>query len=203
MTPNSATARQSAKQATRLALVEAALEEFRERGFDAPSLDAICARAGYTRGAFYVHFKNRDELVAAAMEHVLQIFLDEVIARDDPRAGIDETVMRFVDIAFGRTEAGPQVLPVAHLHQLLQACERSSDVRKIFVETVSEGIRRVGAAARKGQHAGRLRHDVDADQMATVLVTLALGAFVAIEVDLPIDVDGARNAALKLLLAGA
>src|SRR5258708_36557590 len=60
--------RELAKLRTRDAIVDAALEVFSAEGLDTPSLDAICARAGCTRGAFYVHFKDRDDLVAAAME---------------------------------------------------------------------------------------------------------------------------------------
>src|SRR5262245_54025434 len=69
-------AREQAKAETREALIMAAFEEFGAHGLEAPSLDAICARAGYTRGAFYVHFKDRDELIAAVMERVLKRFMD-------------------------------------------------------------------------------------------------------------------------------
>src|SRR6266545_6764537 len=75
--------REQAKQETREALILAALSEFSERGLSAPSLDAICARAGYTRGAFYVHFADRDELIAAVMEKVTGVLLDALIATGD------------------------------------------------------------------------------------------------------------------------
>jgi AcrR family transcriptional regulator len=47
------------KQGSREALVRAAEDLFIAHGFDEPSLSAICERAGYTRGVFYVHFKTR------------------------------------------------------------------------------------------------------------------------------------------------
>jgi len=78
-----AESRSAAKAETREALITAALAEFRARGLDTPSLDAICARAGFTRGAFYVHFRDRDDLVVAAMERVLGAFLDAVIGRGE------------------------------------------------------------------------------------------------------------------------
>src|SRR5688572_24827364 len=71
MTTPSTGARASAKLATRDALIDAALVEFIEHGPSAPSLDAICDRAGYTRGAFYVHFKDREDLLVAVMDRVL------------------------------------------------------------------------------------------------------------------------------------
>src|SRR5262252_1452795 len=57
--------RVASMQRTREALIQAGIELFAEKGLDAPSLDEICDRAGYTRGAFYVHFADRDEFVVA------------------------------------------------------------------------------------------------------------------------------------------
>ena len=59
---------------SRAALVQAAFELFAEQGLDVPSLDAICDRAGYTRGAFYVHFKTREDTIVAVMDQVGAVF---------------------------------------------------------------------------------------------------------------------------------
>src|SRR5688572_8533736 len=75
--------RRETKQETREALIRAALAAFAEHGFDAPSLDAICARAGYTRGAFYVHFRDRSDLMVAVIEHAMTVFMDTIIATGD------------------------------------------------------------------------------------------------------------------------
>ena len=74
--------REESKRMTRQALLEAGLEEFVERGLDAPSLDAICARAGFTRGAFYVHFDNREDFIVQLMEWVGLRFLDTIVTAD-------------------------------------------------------------------------------------------------------------------------
>src|SRR4249919_2412241 len=68
--------RDDAKRETREALIAAGVAAFAEEGIDAPSLDSICARAGYTRGAFYVHFKDRDDFLIAVMERAIGGFLD-------------------------------------------------------------------------------------------------------------------------------
>ena len=82
--------RKLAMAETREALIQAGLAEFAERGFDAPSLDKICARAGFTRGAFYVHFENREDFLVAVMESRLGAFLRRGHRnrrhRDGPRA---------------------------------------------------------------------------------------------------------------------
>lgn len=195
---NPGATRRDAKEATRLALVRAAIDLFTLRGFDGPSLDAICARAGYTRGAFYVHFKDRDELIAAAMRHALDHLLDDVIASGDGGDDIERTVMRFVDYALQPQPAtGELVGPL--FHQTLEACRRSEEVRRMFVGVLTDAIERVASAADTGQRTARLRADVSPAEIAGLLVILALGARVAMEVELPIDVAATRDAALQLL----
>ena len=191
--------RKDSKEATRLALVEAALDLFSQKGFDGPSLDAICARAGYTRGAFYVHFKDRDELIAAAMGHVLNRFLDDVIANEDTGDDIERTVIRFVDLALTPLPGSKEV-DGPPFHHTLEACRRSEEVRRIFVGVLEEAIARVAVAADASQRESRLRTDVTAHEMARVLVILAIGARVAVEVGLAVDVPETRDAALRLLL---
>ena len=51
------------REATRHRLLDAAAEVFAEIGLDAASVEAICERAGFTRGAFYSNFESKDELM--------------------------------------------------------------------------------------------------------------------------------------------
>src|SRR5262249_10424519 len=51
------------RQLTRDALLDAAASVFAKRGFHGASLDEIAATAGYTRGAIYKHFADKDELL--------------------------------------------------------------------------------------------------------------------------------------------
>jgi len=50
------------REATRQKLLDAAAQVFAEVGLDAASVEAICDRAGFTRGAFYSNFETKDEL---------------------------------------------------------------------------------------------------------------------------------------------
>ncbi|MGH0034936.1 MAG: TetR/AcrR family transcriptional regulator [Myxococcota bacterium] len=197
--------RESAKQATRLALLEAAMAEFAEKGLDAPSLDGICARAGFTRGAFYVHFRDRDDLVAAAMERALNLFLDAVIAGDETAGDLAQVVERYVVLAargledLGSSPPEPAVEAFVPFHQVLAACQRDESVRERLVSILGEARNRVARSAEAGQRAGRLRDDVDPGDAAQLLVLLALGVRVAADLQLPVHVAPTRDALLQLL----
>lgn len=53
---------------TRDRLLDAAVALFAEKGVLGSSVEEICERAGFTRGAFYSNFASKDELVLAAVE---------------------------------------------------------------------------------------------------------------------------------------
>ncbi|MFD6327169.1 TetR/AcrR family transcriptional regulator [Streptomyces sp. NPDC058442] len=53
---------QERTRATTDALLSSARELFVDHGFAATSLGAICDRAGVTRGAFYHHFSNKEQI---------------------------------------------------------------------------------------------------------------------------------------------
>ncbi|HRK69481.1 MAG TPA: TetR family transcriptional regulator, partial [Hyphomonas sp.] len=51
---------------TKLALMQAAFGLVRTKGLAATSVDDICAAAGASKGAFFHHFKSKDDLAAEA-----------------------------------------------------------------------------------------------------------------------------------------
>jgi AcrR family transcriptional regulator len=67
-------------QATRDALVDAALELFGRGGYAATSIDEIVAAAGVTKGAMYHHFVDKEALFKAVFEKVQQQVSDQVAA---------------------------------------------------------------------------------------------------------------------------
>jgi AcrR family transcriptional regulator len=60
--------REERRAETRAALLEAAARVFVERGFLGASVEAVSARAGYTRGAFYSNFRSKEQLFAELLQ---------------------------------------------------------------------------------------------------------------------------------------
>ena len=54
-------------------LIDAALTEIRVRGYNATTLDELCAAAGVTKGAFFHHFKSKEDLAVAAADYWTQM----------------------------------------------------------------------------------------------------------------------------------
>jgi AcrR family transcriptional regulator len=69
------------RENTRARLMEAAVEVFAEVGLDGASVETICERAGFTRGAFYSNFESKDELFLAMLARLGEEQLADVEAR--------------------------------------------------------------------------------------------------------------------------
>lgn len=142
------------RENTRARLLEAAHEVFAEVGLGAASVEAICERAGFTRGAFYSNFETKDELFLALMVHLAEQQLDQVAQRvKDLDASTDpaDLVAQITDMSLGasmepqllseiRTQAlRDPALADAYLAWTDRMCER---VEAIIVEvTGSRGLR--------------------------------------------------------------
>ncbi|MGK8506326.1 TetR/AcrR family transcriptional regulator [Nocardia asiatica] len=83
---------------TRNRLLTAAYEAFAEEGFGRATVERVCERAGFTRGAFYSNFSSLDELFLAmweqrstAMLTQASAILDEIAAEgtDDVRTAVE------------------------------------------------------------------------------------------------------------------
>ena len=67
------------REATKQKLLDAAAQVFAEEGLDAASVEAICERAGFTRGAFYSNFETKDELFLELAGRVARARVDSVL----------------------------------------------------------------------------------------------------------------------------
>ncbi len=188
---------------TRAALVDAGIALFGEEGLDAPSLDAICERAGFTRGAFYVHFRDRDEFLQAVMERLGGQFLDAVLVDgDDAGAKVGTALARTVARFVGAVVAGEYPLMReggVKPHQLLDACARSPAIRAQYVGLAEESVTRLARIVRSDQKAGTLRSDVDDKSIATLLLAAIIGAQTMHELGVKLDLGRTSTAAMRML----
>jgi AcrR family transcriptional regulator len=133
------------REETRKRLFEAAAEVFAEHGIAGASVEAITTAAGFTRGAFYSNFADKDELVTAMLaDHVEQTVRRHVELLARHRNPDDfMTALRAVD---RRTQDPLGRSPLLHLELLLyaaRAVERRHDLaeflearRQIIVDIV-------------------------------------------------------------------
>ncbi|QKW08935.1 TetR/AcrR family transcriptional regulator [Streptomyces sp. NA04227] len=142
---------------TRQRLLDAALHVFAEEGFGRSTVDKVCERAGFTRGAFYSNFTSLDELFLAmweqradAMLHDLRAALDGLDASGelsdaDPDRAV-QAVLRVipVDDAWYRVTAEftAHALRNPPLRRVMAARERA--ILEALMPLVEQALARAG-----------------------------------------------------------
>jgi AcrR family transcriptional regulator len=136
---------------TRQLLLDAALEVFAEDGFGRATVEQVCERAGYTRGAFYSNFSSLDELFLAMWqqrsEQMLADLRDALDAVAD--AAPDEAIRAVlaaipVDDAWYRVTAEftAHALRNPPLRRVMAARERA--IHNTIVPIVEDALARAG-----------------------------------------------------------
>ncbi len=77
---------QQRSEETRAKIIESAIKLFSNQGFNKASVNDICVEAGISKGAFYHHFKSKQELFIALLDGWLQTIDHAIEASKDKTA---------------------------------------------------------------------------------------------------------------------
>jgi len=128
---------------TRAALIASARHVFATRGFEGASLDEIADAAGYTRGAIYRHFANKEDLFFAVSDAVNTEVLDAFAEELDLEAGSTLDDNRLAAATWMKAVAGNKEIWALNLEFSLYQFrnpsmqERSADQRRQNRATVA------------------------------------------------------------------
>jgi AcrR family transcriptional regulator len=95
---------QQRSEETRARILESSVKLFAGRGFNAASVDEICAEAGISKGAFYHHFESKQPLVLALLDGWLKTIDTAIEGARDKTA--PDTILQM-------TEAFPYIFGTA------------------------------------------------------------------------------------------
>jgi TetR/AcrR family transcriptional repressor of nem operon len=120
------------KEATRGRILEAAGRRFKQDGIDGSGVATLMSDAGLTNGAFYAHFKSKEDLVASVLADQLRAQRQSFDDQPSDRAGLE---------AFVRSYLSPE-----HRDQFADGCpsaalldeiaRRPTDTRDVFTDEV-------------------------------------------------------------------
>ena len=98
-----------ASKDARSKLLDAAMAVIRGKGFAATSVDELCQAAGVTKGAFFHHFRSKEELGVAAAAHFGEMAAELFAAA--PYHAIEDPVARLLGYVDFRREILQGELP--------------------------------------------------------------------------------------------
>ncbi len=161
---------QQRSEETRSKIMASAIQLFSSRGFNAASVDNICAEAGISKGAFYHHFESKQALFLALLDGWLKIIDSAIEASKDKT--VPETFMQM-------TEAFPYIFETAgnHLPMFMEFWLQASRDEKIWQAAIAPYRRYqkyFAALIQKGIDEGSFV-EVNPDTAARLIVSTAMG----------------------------
>lgn len=159
-------------EATRSMILHKAFELIYVKGYQTTSIDDIIATTQVTKGAFYYHFKTKDEMGLAIINEVLKptlasSFIEPLQGEQDPLDAIynlmDSLLMKneFLKVEYG--------CPASNFTQ--EMTPWNSEFNKALNELTREWTEAITATIERGKKSGVIRKEVNAKQVTTFVMS--------------------------------
>ena len=154
--------------------MEAAIGIFARCGFDRATVDEIVREAGFSKGAFYVHFESKEDLFWAMLEERISRQQDTFRRAVGHTQPIADNVRTILSDVFGRLRDDPlwgSLFAEFGAHAL-----RNEKVRQRLASMYERWRALIAEILNEGREAGRIRTDIDVQLIATVLIAAVEGS---------------------------
>lgn len=164
-------------------LIEAGVEMLYRAGFNGSGVQDITDLAGVPKGSFYNHFESKEALALAALErHWTQGSQRRAILYDESVAPL-ERLRRYFNLLGEALAARGYARGCFFGNFSLELADQSPAVRDRLSTVFSAWTAAVEHCIRDGQETGAIRRDLDADVLASFLVSAWEGAVLRAKVD--------------------
>ena len=171
MTKRTTLPKQRADETRRL-IIRSAEKVFGREGYGEASVDDILEEAGISRGAFYHHFANKQEVFRGLLNDHIKDELDELDLAA-PGVSLPELVKRFVGFQVGHLASEHQSGALSLEFWAYAGREEwAREAVASFHLRIRQGIAK---ALRSGQESGAVRPDVDVEGSAILLLAIFEG----------------------------
>ena len=170
------TKRRRSREQTRQRLLDAALRIFASNGFERATIDEIVREAGFSKGAFYVHFESKEDLFWEIFRQRIEARKETLWQAIEPNIGLAESQRLLLEAFFDAPGSGP--LGPAVYYEFLAHAMRNGMVRARLAEFYAGWHDFVLDALKLGRERKIIRDDVDISLQASALMATYEGALI-------------------------
>jgi AcrR family transcriptional regulator len=152
------------RAATRARLLEAGRKLLAERGLHGVTTHEIAAAAGVASGTFYLHFRDKAELLGVIAEETILALRERLEAATAPFRGSRQAVPAFTEALVGFAEENREVVRILF--------SRDADAAAVEADVLSELAHGIAENRRARIASGEHPPGLDPDVLAQALVGL-------------------------------
>ncbi|HVP05321.1 MAG TPA: TetR/AcrR family transcriptional regulator [Dehalococcoidia bacterium] len=160
---------------TRQRLLESALAVFARNGYERATVDEIVREAGFSKGAFYVHFESKEDLFWEMLQERIDKQQELFRQAIDVSLSVEENEKRILQVVFASHDdpLGPAVFLefAAHGMRNQKVQERLSEMYGRWHAFVSETLT-------AGREMGLVREDIDVSLLASAIMAIMEGGMI-------------------------
>ena len=161
---------------TRETIIREAAALFNRQGFAGASMSDVMAATGLQKGGIYRHFDSKEALAVAAFDFAVARMAERFTAALEGRTDAIERLDAIIGV-FARLHDDPPVPGGCPVLNTAIDTDDGSPVLRERARRAMDGLRElVRRTVRHGMGLGQVRADVDADALASVLVSTLEGA---------------------------
>jgi AcrR family transcriptional regulator len=187
--------REQSKLANRMAILDAAREVFGELGFEAATVRDIIRRTNLSVGAFYNYYRSKEEVFDALADEGARRFRPILKAQSakatDFESYLRAAVRAYFDFLACEQEAwmvsAEALDPMPHVRNTPEMLAVFEEVRTVLADVMDRG----------------LAPKVDLDYLVAACIAIAREVGDKMMERRPMDVDGASEFVVRLILGGA
>ena len=174
--PQAPAKRRRSREETRQKLLNAALSVFAHHGFDRATVDEIVREAGFSKGAFYVHFESKEDLFWEMLRERIAAQQESIRQSIEPGASVAENQRRLLEHLFDLRKEEP--LAAALYYEFTAHAMRNEAVQARLAEFYASWHAFVVETLELGRKMNLIRDDVDISLQASALMATFEGALI-------------------------
>jgi AcrR family transcriptional regulator len=161
---------QQRSEETRSRILEAAVKQFSVNGFNKASVDRICEQAGVSKGAFYHHFKTKQDIFLALLDGWLNTIDHAIVVTNEK--SVPEVFEQITEAFPYIFESAGDNLPM-FLEFWLQA-SRDETIWQASIAPYRRYHKHFVSLIKRGIAEGSFK-DIDPDLAARLILSAAMG----------------------------
>ena len=158
---------------TRRRLIDSALGVFARNGYERATVDEIVREAGFSKGAFYVHFEAKEDIFWAMLEERTNHLQEAFREAANPDLPVSQNLAMILRSVFSLNREDP--LWSALFMEFAAHASRNQKVRDQLGAMHRSWRNFAVEALNRGREAGLVRKDLDVQFISSVLIAVVEG----------------------------